>query len=326
MVPESRSLDLVTTSCVLCNSDDSDACASGTDYEYDTTDQTFFFVSCRKCGHQYLNPRPSISELEKIYPSNYYSFTGPTRPLVARLQKTWESRKVGLYKKYIGEGPRKVLDVGCGDGRLLKLLKEFGYSEWKLVGLELDDEAVSLCQKNGFEAHSTRIEDFANEESQASKYDAVIMLQSIEHVEDPADTCEKVHRLLKPGGILIIETPNLGGLDYRLFSGQWWGHYHFPRHWNLFTQFHLNEMLSQKGLKVIHGEYLISTSAWIISHHNFFKGRGWPKWIWSFFSYQNPFLLAIAVLIDTMRIWFGGETSNQRVIAQKNLEDRDTPL
>ncbi|MFP6638778.1 MAG: class I SAM-dependent methyltransferase, partial [Myxococcota bacterium] len=173
------------------------------------------------------------------------------------------------------------------------------------------------CREKGFEAHSERVEDFAQNDSERGRYDAVIMLQLIEHVEDPSLVCDRIRSLLKPGGVLIIETPNLGGLDYKIFSGRWWGHYHFPRHWNLFSKSTLIQMLNQRGLEVVHSEYLISTSAWIISHHNFFKDRGWPQWIWRFFSYQNPLLLVLAVTIDTLRTHLGLETSNQRVIARK---------
>jgi hypothetical protein len=67
-------------------------------------------------------------------------------------------------------------------------------------------------------------------------------------------------------------------------------------------------------------DYLISSSSWIISHHNFFKDRGWPGWFWRFFSYQNPILLGIAVVIDTLRVRFGGDTSNQRVIGRKSAD------
>ena len=139
----------------------------------------------------------------------------------------------------------------------------------------------------------------------------------IEHVDDPAGLCERVHTLLKPGGVFIIETPNLGGLDYRLFSGRWWGHYHFPRHWNLFSARSLANLLGSKRFEILRSEFLISTSAWIISHQNFFKDRGWPGFWWRLFSYQNPLLLALAVMVDSVRIRLGLETSNLRVIARK---------
>ncbi|MEE3327183.1 MAG: methyltransferase domain-containing protein [Myxococcota bacterium] len=313
-------LRLETSSCTLCGAEEGEPCASGTDFEYDTTDETFYFLSCRQCGHQYLNPRPATSELDRIYPAHYYSFTDTTHALVARFQKIWESRKVRLYRNFIGEGERQILDVGCGDGRLLKLLRDFGHPDWKIAGLEFDEKAIRHCQEMGFEAHAARVEDFSRDESQQERFDAVIMLQLIEHVDDPSMMCERVHTLLKENGVFIIETPNLAGLDYRLFSGRWWGHYHFPRHWNLFSRERLEQMLMQHDFEPLAHENLISTSAWIISFHNFFKDRGWPDFVWRFFSYQNPLLLALAISIDTVRIRAGKETSNQRLIARKRTK------
>lgn len=310
-------LDLEETVCTLCGSGESEVCASGRDFEYDTCSNRFHFVRCRECGHQYLNPRPSSSDLDVIYPPDYYSFVGTTNPLVARLQRVWERRKIRLYRRFVGIGDRNLLDVGCGDGRLLSLLEEAGDPGWVPVGLEFDAQAIEACRARGFEAHCERVEDFAEREDQKGRFDAILMLQLIEHVEDPALLCDRVRSLLRPGGVFIIETPNLGGLDYRFFSGRWWGHYHFPRHWNLFDRRSLGGLLESKNFEIVRVEFLISTSSWIISHRNYFKDRGWPSSWWRFFSYQNPLLLALAVLLDAARIRLGLETSNIRVIARK---------
>ena len=309
--------ELERVCCALCGSERSETSASGEDFEYETSEDTFHFVRCLDCDHEYLNPRPPTSALDTIYPPNYYAFVGTTNPLVARAQRFWEGGKVRLYGEFVGSGERELLDVGCGDGRFLSLLGQAGDPLWNPVGLEFDEGAVTKCRAKGFEAHCERIEDFAERTEQRDRFDAILMLQLLEHVDDPARVCEHVHALLKPGGVFIIETPNLGGLDYRLFAGRWWGHYHFPRHWNLFSLPSLSRLLAAKGFEIARAEYLISTSAWIISHRNYFKDRGWPKLWWRFFSYQNPLLLGLAILIDRLRIQFGREPSNMRVIARK---------
>jgi 2-polyprenyl-3-methyl-5-hydroxy-6-metoxy-1,4-benzoquinol methylase len=310
-------LDLEPTRCALCGSADSEICASGSDFEYETSANVFHFVRCRDCAHQYLNPRPASADLDVIYPADYYSFVGTTNPLVARIQRFWERGKIRLYREFVGEGSRNLLDVGCGDGRFLSLLADAGDPDWNPVGLEFDAGAVAACREKGFEAHCERIEAFAEREDQLGRFDAIIMLQLIEHVDDPALLCDRVHALLKPGGVFIIETPNLGGLDYAIFAGRWWGHYHFPRHWNLFSRQSLTDLLDAKDFEVVRSEYLISTSSWIISHRNFFKDRGWPSFWWRTFSYQNPVLLALAVTLDGIRARLGLETSNQRLIARR---------
>jgi hypothetical protein len=76
-------------------------------------------------------------------------------------------------------------------------------------------------------------------------------------------------------------------------------------------------MLERRGFEIERTEFLISTSSWIISHHNYFKDRGYPLFVRRFFNYQNPILLGLAIVIDTLRTRLGLETSNQRVIARK---------
>jgi hypothetical protein len=126
-----------------------------------------------------------------------------------------------------------------------------------------------------------------------------------------------VFSLLRPGGCFIVETPNLAGIDYRLFRRSWWGHYHFPRHWNLFSTASLRRLLEGSGFEVERSEYLISTSAWTISLHNYFLDRGYPDWFTAFFHFKNPLLLGVFVVLDSLRSRMGYETSNQRVVARK---------
>ncbi|HVH18858.1 MAG TPA: class I SAM-dependent methyltransferase [Myxococcota bacterium] len=313
MTPSAATLSLVETRCALCGGDDAALEASGRDFEYATATNEFRFVRCRRCDHVYLNPRPGSGDLGVIYPSNYYAYGGSSNPIVAPLRRRWERGKVRMYRELVGEGPRRILDVGCGNGRFLEILRDAGSPAWRLEGIEIDADAAAACRAKGFRAQVGRVEDFRDAEG----FDAVVMLQLIEHVEDPVAICRRVFELLRPGGHFIVETPNLAGLDYGAFRGRWWGHYHFPRHWNLFSTESLQRMLREQGFEIARTEYLISTSAWTISLHNWFLDRGWPDPVVRFFHFQNPLLLGLFVLLDSLRARTGGETSNQRVVARK---------
>jgi len=312
--PTSPTLSQVSVRCGLCGADDFEEEASGFDFEYATAANEFRFVRCRACDHLYLNPRPSSDDLGVIYPDDYYAYEADSGGLVSRLRRRWEGGKVRLYASLVGPGPRRWLDVGCGNGRFLALLRDFGPRDWTLVGTDFDAAAAAECAERGFETHVTRAEDFRGGDA---SFDGVIMLQLIEHVDDPRRICERVFALLKPGGCFIVETPNLAGGDYRLFRGRWWGHYHFPRHWNLFSSDAIRRLLEERGFEVERCEYLISTSAWTISLHNRFLDLGYPEWFVRFFHFKNPLLLAIFVVLDSLRAKLGLQTSNQRIVARK---------
>jgi len=274
-------------------------------------------VRCRQCDHCYLNPRPAPADLGTIYPADYYAYVDEEERgggLVAILRRRWEGGKTQLFREQVGEGRRRILDVGCGSGRFLSILRDFGSPAWELEGVDFDEGALARCEARGFRVHRGRVEDLSGD---VERFDAVVMLQLIEHVEDPAKICERVFELLAPGGCFIIETPNLGGLDYALFRGQVWGHYHFPRHWNLFSSAALRRMLEERGFEIQRTDYLISTSAWILSLHNRAKVRGYPAWALRFFHFRNPLLLGLFIGFDWLRARLGMETSNQRMIARR---------
>ena len=307
-------LTLVETGCVVCGSDAASPEARGPDFEHDTVPGEFSFVRCDGCGHLYLRPRPSTADLGVIYPADYYAYASDGPAFAAGLRGMREARKVRLFRRAIGEGARRVLDLGCGNGRLLSLLRQHGGPEWELAGIDFSEGAVEQCRARGFRARATRVEDFTEEDG---TFDAVIMIQILEHLEDPRRTLARVRALLRPGGALILETPNVGGLDYRLFRGRWWAPYHFPRHWNLFSTTSLGRLLRETGFEVVRSEQLINTSSWIVSLHNWLADRGWPRRLVRLFHFQNALLLSPFIGIDLVRRRLGLSTSDQRAIARR---------
>src|SRR5271166_6725110 len=102
-------LVLVDTECAICHSRDASLEASGPDFEHDTVPGEFHFVRCRSCEHIYLNPRPSMRDVARIYPPDYYAYSSGGNPIAVWLRRIRETRKVHLYRGAIGEGPRRIL-------------------------------------------------------------------------------------------------------------------------------------------------------------------------------------------------------------------------
>lgn len=201
-----------------------------------------------------------------------------------------------------------------GGGRFLSILSKYGSPDWELVGIDFDEEAVERSRRRGFRAEAKRIEDFKPDET----FDVVIMFQLIEHVDDPATVVSQVRKVLNPGGLLIIETPNPAGLDYHCFRNAYWAHYHFPRHWNLFTTNNLKKLLINGGFSVSSSSSLLVPGSWIISLHNYFLDKKYPAALVKCFSLKNPFLLGLFVILDLTIKTAGFPTSNQRIIGRVN--------
>ena len=302
--------------CCVCGAVDGEVEARGFDYEYKTSRREWVYRRCRGCALVYVDPRPADAELRTIYPPHYYSFDERkrTNPAVAFFRRKLEAATARAFAKVAGPGAKRVLDVGCGDGRFLGVLRDFGPQEWELEGLDIDAGAIERARARGLAATCARLEDF---DPPDRRYDLIVLFQTLEHVSEPRAMCRKIHALLAPGGLFVIETPDVAGWDERLFRGSLWGGYHIPRHWNLFTPENLERMLATEGFETVLKQPLISTSFWINSLYNWLLVRRAPEGVLRFFHYQNPFLLAFFVPVEKLQIALGRRTSNQRLVARK---------
>lgn len=307
--------------CALCGGMDNKVIATGKDYQYGTTDQTFFFVACLNCGHEYLNPQPVPEDLPKAYPADYYTLEGRH---TARKSKIIPHLKSFVIKRRLRDFEElfihnaSVLEVGCGDGSLLIDLKK-RYPHLRLTGM---DFSVSLETKQQFASLGIylmicRVEDAVLE---PDSFDLIIMNQLIEHVADPPSVLASLSRSLKPGGMLSIETPNRLGYDRRLFYRSFWGGYYFPRHLHLFDKNGMTVLLSRYKLSVERHAYLLAPIIWAFSVQGLLQNYG-KRHFWKictgFFTDRNPLCLAIFTMTDLFARLIGLPTSNQKFIARK---------
>ena len=146
-----RTLPLEDVCCNLCGSRDAAPFARGCDFEYDTSDTEVSAVRCTRCGLVYLRPRPAPAALPTIYPDHYYAydFEGDLPGAVRRVKDRVDAAKVGLYRRLLPRSGR-ILDVGCGDGRILDMLKRHGRADWDLWGVEFGPRAVEQARAKGY--------------------------------------------------------------------------------------------------------------------------------------------------------------------------------
>ena len=309
-------LRLVPTRCCVCDDDDDEPIAVGEDFEYRTSQVCFLAMRCRGCGLVYLNPRPDISELSRIYPPTYHAFDfSPERfGLIYKIRRRLEARRMLSWCRGLPEDAR-ILDVGCGDGFHLKLLRDFGKPTWRLEGVDLSPAAVACARKAGLKVHEGSAESLS---SAQDGYDLVVLIQTIEHIENPPETLAAVRSLLRPGGRVVIVTDNTRSLDCKIFRGRHWGGFHFPRHWNLFNRDAMCSLAKKVDLEVVHIGTQVSPVNWVYSLRNLLVDWGAPRWLYNRFSLQSPVALGVFTLVDNGLRLFGRGALLRAILRRPN--------
>jgi SAM-dependent methyltransferase len=207
----------------------------------------FTVVRCANCTLHYLNPQPTLQDLESHYPATYDPFTTPAPGELPALQRL--SLNYGLRKRcrevlrHKHEG--RLLEIGCASGLFLDALRREG--NWQVQGVDTSELAVRYAREQfGLDVFLGPVEDarFAD-----GSFDAVVMWDVLEHVHRPRETLLEIHRLLKADGVLIIRAPLLGSWD-QAFFGRYWAGWDIPRHLTIFSMRTLQLMLEYSGFRL----------------------------------------------------------------------------
>jgi SAM-dependent methyltransferase len=307
------------TNCPVCNASRYTTFAVGFDYELMTCRNPWRFVKCSDCGHVWLNPRPAVSDLGIIYPSGYYAYNyGKINPVARRAKELLDQRKMAGIIRNCPRPPRTYLDVGCGDGRFLRVLEKSGVPRSGLYGLELDAGVVDHLRQEGYHGVSReRVEIAAGLPD--GGIDLITMFHVIEHVDDPGSVVRQIRRWLSPGGVFALETPNWDSWDARLFHRTYWGGYHIPRHWNLFSPATIARLLKENGLEVVSVMFQTGHSFWMYSLHHVvrYEGRSRPRLGAWFDPMKSLFGIGMFTGLDLARSALGARTSAMLVICRR---------
>jgi SAM-dependent methyltransferase len=193
-------------------------------------------LTCRECGTVHQPALPGGPELHDLYrdmrDDAYLDEEAGRRAGAARL--------LALVAEAVPGG--RLLDVGCGHGLLLDEARRRGF---EVLGLELSRAAV----RHAREVLRLDVRELALENFEApASFDVVVLADVLEHLEDPADAIERCTRLLAPGGVLCLVTPDPSSLTARVAGRRWWGY--LPAHACLVPRATLRELLAAHGLFV----------------------------------------------------------------------------
>jgi SAM-dependent methyltransferase len=203
---------------------------------------------CSDCGAGWTLPLASPDELASYYPSSYGYLVdrGGLGAIQRAVQKLFFRYAVARrpWRTLEKQSPGRVLDVGCGRGDLGAALISQG---WHVDGVDPSAGAVEFARARGVDAQSGTLETVAYDDG---SFDAVVMRHSLEHVPDPLGDLKRIHRLLKPGGLLLIALPNFDSWERRRF-GRSWFHLDLPRHRTHFGPKSLRLALEKSGFDVV---------------------------------------------------------------------------
>ena len=236
--------------CPVCLASETAFFGRGSDFLFETTDEDFTLHSCRDCRCLFLDPMPGMDRIAAFYPEQYW--WDERRGLLPKLEGLYRRFALIDHVRFIAaaahatpSGSRaRILDVGCGPGTLLSLLKKRGFD---VAGVDLSLRAVEITRKeHGIDVALGSLEKLS---LPAEGFDVVVLLHTLEHVPNPREVLAEVIRVLKPRGRVVVQVPNIDSVQFQFFGARWYG-LDVPRHVIDYSRSSLLRLLSESGFDV----------------------------------------------------------------------------
>jgi SAM-dependent methyltransferase len=178
---------------------------------------------------------------------------------------------------------RRLLEVECGSGQMLKFMQDLG---WCVEGVDFDPAGVGNANAKGLQVRLGTLE---SQKYPNDYFDVIPMGHLIEHVHDPLQLMRECNRILKPGGSLVVVTPNGESWGHKLFKDTWRG-LEPPRHLHIFTSPSLRSLAKRAGFQKLrmsttirdaNGLFLASRSIQRKGKHVMGRHQPLPLRIWA---------------------------------------------
>ena len=225
-------------SCLVCSTTVSTSIAKLDNYS---------ILKCPECSLRFLDPMPSEECLAEFYAShenfNHYA-------KVAERKLKSGAAKIKRLMKYAPSG--SFIDIGCSTGANVEAARRLGFSA---SGIDLCRESIEFAQANfsdcDFKVGTVEVVD--------AKYDLVFCTEVLEHVTKPHEFVESIARIMKPGAILYMTTPDAGHFRVpRDFAK--WKHVHAPDHLAYYQLSTLKRLLAEHGIELIKSQWTTRTN------------------------------------------------------------------
>jgi 2-polyprenyl-3-methyl-5-hydroxy-6-metoxy-1,4-benzoquinol methylase len=191
---------------------------------------------CDACGSEFVHPQPTDERLRRIYGADYY------KPWTVESGETVDAIKRATFAPML-EACRitagsTVLDVGCATGSFLAEAARRGA---RVYGIDLNPEAINEARERVPQA-TLHVGVAADQPFPGVDFDAIVMIDFLEHVRDPAAELRTIAAWMKPDSRLVISTPRVDSPLHRALG----------RHWPQYREEHLT-YLSRSGLTTLLG-------------------------------------------------------------------------
>ena len=196
-------------------------------------------LRCKACSFVYADV--SAVDVETVNSSYGDNLTEMFEQEQTRIDRLWFKKIAQRFSRKMGTGT--VLDVGCGNGLLLKCFHEAG---WTCFGVDLSPWAQKPAQEYGFDFYQGKIEELGLPDS---KYDLVLSASTLEHISEPRPHVAELLRVVKPGGrIYFSGIPNYASASIRMGLSDFYSNKP-PAHVNYFTCKSLSFLLGSLSVK-----------------------------------------------------------------------------
>lgn len=200
-------------------------------------------VICRECGFCFVSPAPTKAACNRFYQEAYaHYYRKIHRDVSTRMlrETAVEVKRLDLIAQYRPLGGARLLEIGPGAGRFLSLAAGRGAD---CTAIEPSEEFRNRLSEKGIRVIGEFLEQVATEE----RFDVICLFQVLEHFHDPVDAMTKIQLLLAPGGIIVLDVPNIRK-PFRSLDRYFLRYVHL----SYFSPGTLRRLLAVGGFEVLH--------------------------------------------------------------------------
>jgi|SRR5579872_7197165 len=223
-------------------------CGSEAARRFELPHTVVWACSSGDCGLYFASPQLDEDALARAYQKHYYPVNGNGSDTTYEntpeeiLRQTFDQ----LERKFGPLSEKKMLDFGCGVGRLCQVAQEWGV---RATGIEPDQSArITACKTRTLRVHASLGELLVSEPG--ATFDLVTMWDVVEHLREPWRILEDLSKLLQPGGLILLSTPNAESLR-AVVQRERWDNATNPTHFYYFTRRSLRLVLERSGFSAI---------------------------------------------------------------------------